>query len=84
MIGRTSGTSRFNIDKFSEVLGMRGLEKVVGKRDDFVIGALFYFGPVQTFEYWGDMFSFGVPVTARSRKFCSSWRRYICFYGKFK
>ena len=37
MIGRTSGASRFNIDKFSAVLGLRGIEKVVGKRDDFVV-----------------------------------------------
>ena len=28
---------------FFEVLGLRGMEKVVGKRDDFVMGALFYF-----------------------------------------
>ena len=37
MIGRTSRASRFNIDKFSKVLGLRGMEKVVGKRDDFVM-----------------------------------------------
>ena len=37
MIGRTSEASRFNIDKFSEVLGLRGIDKVVGKRDDFVV-----------------------------------------------
>ena len=58
MIGRTSGASRFNIDKFSELLRWRGIEKVVGKRDDFVMDALFYFEPVQRFEYRGDMFSF--------------------------
>ena len=40
MIGRTSGASRFNIDKLSEVLGLRGMEKVVGKRDDFVVNVL--------------------------------------------
>ena len=39
MIGRTSGASRFNIDKFSEVLRLRSMEKVVGKRDDFVMDA---------------------------------------------
>ena len=49
MIGRTSGVSRFNIDKFSEVLGWRGMEKVVDKRDDFGMDALFYFEPVQRF-----------------------------------
>ena len=49
MIGRTSGASRFNIDKFSDVLGLRGMKKVEGKRDDFVIDALFYFEPVQRF-----------------------------------
>ena len=58
MIGRTSGASRFNIDKFSEVLGLRGMEKVVSKRDDFVMDTLFYFEPVQRFEFRGDMFSF--------------------------
>ena len=72
MIGRTSEASRFNIDKFSEVLGLRGMEKVVGKRDDFVVDALFHFEPVQRFEYRGDMFSFWVPVTVRAREFCST------------
>ena len=46
MIERTSGASRFNIDKFSELLRLRGMEKVVGKRDEFVVDALFYFEPV--------------------------------------
>ena len=48
MIGRTSGASRVNIDKFSEVLGLglRGMEIVVGKRDNFVVNALFYFEPM--------------------------------------
>ena len=59
MIERTSGASRLIIDKFSEVLGLRGMKKVVGKRDDFVMDALFYFEPVQRCEYRGDMFSFG-------------------------
>ena len=35
------------------------MEKFVGKRDDYVMDALFYFEPVQRFEYRGDMFSFG-------------------------
>ena len=55
---------RFNIYKFSEVLGLRGMKKIISKRDDFVMDALFYFEPVQSFEYRYDMFSFGVPVTA--------------------
>ena len=42
MIRRTSGASRFNIYKFSDVLGLGGMEKVVSKRDDFVVDALFY------------------------------------------
>ena len=50
MIGRTSGSSRFNIDKFSEVLGLRGMERIVSKRDDLVVDALLYFKPVQRFE----------------------------------
>ena len=43
MIGRTSSASRFNIDKFSEVLGLRGMERIVSNRDDFAVDALFYF-----------------------------------------
>ena len=62
MIGRKIGVSRFNIDKFSEVLGLKGMEKVVGKIDDFVMDALFFFKPVQRFEYrryvqfWGSSY----------------------------
>ena len=58
MIGRTSGASRFNIEEFSEVLGLRGMENVVRKRDDLLMDALFYFEPVQRIECRGDMFSF--------------------------
>ena len=46
MIGRTSEASRFNIDKYSEVLRLRGMVKVIGKRDDFVVVAIFYFEPL--------------------------------------
>ena len=55
MIGITSGTSRFSIDKYSEVLGLRSMEKVISNRDDFVVDVLFHFEPVQRFEYlfWG-------------------------------
>ena len=74
MIGRTNGASRFNIYTFSEVLGLRSMEKVISKRDDFVVNALFYFESVQRFEYMGDMFSFRVPVTTRAGEFCSNWR----------
>ena len=35
------------------------MERIVSKRDDFVVDALFYFEPVQRFECRGDMFSFG-------------------------
>ena len=59
IFGRTSEASRFNIDKFSEVLVLRDMKKVVSKRDDFVMNALFYFEPVQRYEYRGDIFSFG-------------------------
>ena len=58
MILRTSEASRSNIDKFSEILGLRGMEKVAGKRDDFVMDALYYVEAVQRFEYRSDMFSF--------------------------
>ena len=43
------------------------MERIVNKTDDFVMDALFYFKPVQRFEYRGDMFSFGVQDTARAR-----------------
>ena len=59
MIVRTNGTSRLVIDKFSEVLGLQGMERIVSKRDDFVVDALFYFKPVQRFEFRDDMSSFG-------------------------
>ena len=47
------------------------MKKVASKRDDFVVDALFYFEPVQRFEYRGFMFSFG-GLTARAREFCSN------------
>ena len=55
-----------NIYKLSEVLGLRSMEKVISKRDDFVVNALFYFEPVQRFEYGDDMFSF------RDSSYCAS------------
>ena len=57
-----SGASRFNIYKFLSYWFARYGEG--HKRDDFVEDMLFYFEPVQRFEYRGDMFSFGVPVIA--------------------
>ena len=56
------------------------METIVSKGNDFVVDELFYFKPVQRFEFRGDMFSFGVLVTARAREFCNSWRRDICFF----
>ena len=41
----------------------------VGKRDDFGMDQLFYYEPVQRFEYWGDMFSFGVQLLRKQRSF---------------
>ena len=35
------------------------MKRIVSKGDDFVVDALFYFKPVQRFEFRGDMFSFG-------------------------
>ena len=66
MIGRTSGASRFNIDKISEVLGLCGMERIVSEGDDFVVDTLFYFKPVRSFEFRGDMFSF------ESSSYCAS------------
>ena len=68
MIGRTSGASRFNIDKFSDVFGLRGMERIVSKRDDFVVDALFYFKPVQRFVYRSDMFRFGGSSYCTSKR----------------
>ena len=48
------------------------MERIVSKGDDFVVGTLFYFKSVQRFDFRGDMFSFGVLVTARAREFCNS------------
>ena len=85
MIGRTSGASRFNIDKSFEVLRLRGMKKVVDKRDNFVMHVLFYFEPVQKFEYRVICSVLGIPVTVRAMEFCSSWRRDISFFcGKFR
>ena len=66
MIRRTNGASRFNIDKFSEVLGLCGMERIVSKTDDFVVDALFHFEPVQRFEYRGYMSNF------ESSSYCAS------------
>ena len=56
------------------------MDRIVRKRDDFVVDALFYFEPVQRFEYQGDICSvLGVLVTTRAREFCSSWRRDYIF-----
>ena len=61
------------------------MERIVSKGDDFVVDALFYFKPVQSFEFRGDICSvLGVLVTARARKFCNSWRQDICFCGKYR
>ena len=43
MIRRTSGTSRFNICKFAEVPELISMEKVIRKRNDFIVDTLFYF-----------------------------------------
>ena len=74
MIGRTSGASRFNIDKFSEVLGLQGMEKVIGNRDDSVVDALFYLSQCRDLSIEVICSVLGVPVTVRAKEFCSSWR----------
>ena len=35
------------------------MERIVSKGDDFVVDALFYFKPVQRYEFWGDMLRVG-------------------------
>ena len=82
IIGKTSGASRSNICKFSEVLGLRSKEKVISKGDDFVLDAHFYFEPVQITGVICSVL--WVPVTARAREFCSTWSRDICFCVKLR
>ena len=48
------------------------MKRIVSKRLDLVVDALFYFKPVQRFEYRGTCSVFGVLVTARTREFCNS------------
>ena len=77
MNGRTSGASKFNIDKFSEVLGLRGMEKVVSEM-------ILQWMRSSILSQCRDLSTgvicsvLGVPVTAPAREFCSSWRRDIC------
>ena len=68
MIGRTNEACRFNIYNFSEVLGLRSMEKVLSKRDDVVVDVLFNFEPVQRFEYRGDMFRSGGSSYCASKR----------------
>ena len=60
------------------------MERIVSKGDDFVVDTLFYFKPVERFEYRGICSVLEVVVTARAREFCNNWRRDICFCGKFR
>ena len=60
------------------------MEKVIGERDDFVLDVLFYFSQCKDLSTRVICSVLEVPVTARSRKFCSSWRRDICFCGIFR
>ena len=83
MIERNGGASRFNVDKFSEVLGLRGMEKVVSKRDDFVVDALFYLSQCRNLSAGVICSVLEVSVTSRAREFCSNWRRDF-FFGKFR
>ena len=50
------------------------MEKVISKRDDVVVDALFCFETVQIIEYRGDIFNFVVPVTAQRKDVCSNCR----------
>ena len=79
MIRSTSGASSCNIYKFSEVLGLISMEKIISKRNGFVVDALFYFEPMQRIQCRRDTFSFGVPVTARVRSFAVTVMRYLVF-----
>ena len=81
MIRSTSGASRCNIYKFSQVLGLISMEKIISKRNGFVVDALFYFEPVQRFQCRRDTFSFGVPVTARVRSFAVTGDEIFVFFA---
>ena len=77
MIRRTSGDTRFNIYKFSEVLGFRKYGEG-DKRDDLVMDALLNLiqcRDLSTFSCTLSTCSFlRVPVTARARAFGNNWR----------
>ena len=60
------------------------MAKVTSKRADFLVDALFYFEPVERFEYRSDTFSFADSSYCATREFCSNWRRGVCFCGKFR
>ena len=49
---------RFHIYEFLEVLGLEGVEKIISKRDDFVVDLLFHLVPMQRFENRGDSVQF--------------------------
>ena len=83
MIRRISEASRSNIYKFSEVLELISMKKIVSKRDDFMVNALLYLSQSRDLRI-GVMYSvLGFPVIERAREFCNNWKRDICFCSKF-
>ena len=68
MIGKTSGASRFNIDKFSEIVGLQDMEKVLSKRDDFIVIVLSSFlSQCRDLDKGVICSVLGFSVTARAR-----------------
>ena len=63
MVRRTSGVSRFNIYKFSEVLGLIGMVKIVSKTGHFRTHALLYFQLInQSIEFISRYVNFNVRL----------------------
>ena len=74
MIGKTSGANRFNMDKFSEIVGLQGIKKVLSKRDDFVVLFSSILSQCRDLSTGVICSVLGFPVTARASEFCSNWR----------
>ena len=60
-------SQQVNINKFSEVLGLWGMERIVSNGDDFVVDALFCLKAVQRFEFRVTCV-LGVLVTAEASR----------------
>ena len=56
------------------------MKRIVSKRHDFVVDALFYFKPVQRFKYPGDMFDVSGSSYCASKEVLQQLKtRYLIF-----